>query len=102
MHILLALLAFFCIVHTQPAAAQTHDIFFCESQDATRNCTGCKKSDLSATFRLNSSSTAVLVTFFQDKKPIGVESYERCNIVDEKNWFCSKGTVSISVCEAVG
>ena len=68
----------------------------CESSDDALICSAqCKSTNASIDYKINDKNNIVIATEYKNDKLISSQSYDKCQIVDEKNWKCS----SISIGE---
>jgi len=68
----------------------------CESSEDALLCSArCKPTNATIDYKINDRNNVVISTIYEDEKLISSQSYDKCQIVDEKNWKCS----SISIGE---
>jgi len=67
----------------------------CDSSDDALLCNSqCKPTNRSIDYKINDKNSVVISTMYEADKLISSQSYDKCQIVDEKNWKCSSISIS--------
>ncbi len=67
----------------------------CDSSDDALICSAqCKPTNISIDYKVNDKNSVVISTMYEADKLISSQSYDKCQIVDEKNWKCSSISIS--------
>ena len=68
----------------------------CETSDDALICNAkCSPTNASIDYKISDKNNVVIANIYEGEKLISSQSYDKCQIVDEKNWKCS----SISIGE---
>jgi hypothetical protein len=67
--------------------AYSLEVFICPDEHSASNCSRCKKSGSTISFKVNIENQVVIETVNTGYSK-GVFELERCSVVDKKNWIC--------------
>jgi len=79
-----------CALSTAYGAEGSYVYYECPTEQAAYACdSSCKKTLFTTDFRVNVSSSVVLMTNYHEGKVLSSGALEDCKVVDKRNWACT-------------
>jgi len=69
------------------SSAYSLEVYSCPDEHSASNCSRCKKSGSTASFKVNVENQVVIETI-NNVSGKSVSELESCSVVDKKNWVC--------------
>ena len=90
-------LLFIALIFLSLETNSKYEWYECSNGEQAKRCaSGCSKSiDVSRKiydFKVNSNNNSVVMNYFdKDGKYLSSSAFNKCSVIDTKNWICSNG-----------
>ncbi|QDC97164.1 hypothetical protein FIT78_00705 [Candidatus Methylopumilus universalis] len=69
------------------SSAYTLEVYSCPDEHSASNCSSCKKTGSTTSFKINIENQVVIETINNGYSK-GVSELARCSVADKRNWIC--------------